>query len=178
MGFGEGSARQAGCTIRPSDRPGVPLHMVWKNLRSLLIESRYRLVALFVSLYMVVWLLTRLGLLLVQHAFARTASARRSRRWPWARCSTPSRRCGWRCRWCSISRCCPSAGSGRGDQRVLLWWPGGRRFSALFTAAAEYYFFDEFNGRFNFVAVDYLIYPTEVVDNVWQSYHTGIVLTS
>ena len=51
-------------------------------------------------------------------------------------------------------------------------------FSALFVAAAEYFFFEEFNGRFNFVAVDYLIYPTEVVDNIWQSYHTGVVLTS
>src|SRR5262249_28543434 len=40
----------------------------------------------------------------------------------------------------------------------------------------EYFFFEEFNGRFNFVAVDYLVYPTEVVDNIWQSYPTGWVL--
>lgn len=40
----------------------------------------------------------------------------------------------------------------------------------VFTAAAEITFFDEFDGRFNFVAVDYLIYPTEVVTNIWQSY--------
>ncbi|MFN8580546.1 MAG: LTA synthase family protein [Gemmatimonadaceae bacterium] len=41
---------------------------------------------------------------------------------------------------------------------------------AVFVAAIEYFFFDEFTGRFNFVAVDYLIYPTEVVNNIWESY--------
>jgi phosphoglycerol transferase MdoB-like AlkP superfamily enzyme len=49
--------------------------------------------------------------------------------------------------------------------------------SGLFVAAAEYFFFEEFNGRFNFVAVDYLIFPGEVAENIWQSYHTGIILT-
>jgi len=44
---------------------------------------------------------------------------------------------------------------------------------ALFVAVAELVFFDEFDGRFNFVAVDYLIYPTEVVNNIWESYPTG-----
>src|SRR5678815_2167542 len=43
---------------------------------------------------------------------------------------------------------------------------------ALFVAVAELVFFDEFDGRFNFVAVDYLIYPTEVVTNIWESYPT------
>ena len=47
---------------------------------------------------------------------------------------------------------------------------------ALFVAVAEFFFFQEFDGRFNFVAVDYLLYPTEVVENIWQSYHTGLVL--
>lgn len=47
---------------------------------------------------------------------------------------------------------------------------------ALFVAAAEFFFFQEFDGRFNFVAVDYLIFPTEVFENIWQSYHTGLVL--
>lgn len=41
---------------------------------------------------------------------------------------------------------------------------------AIFVAATEYFFFDEFTGRFNFVAVDYLIYPTEVVNNIAESY--------
>ncbi len=47
---------------------------------------------------------------------------------------------------------------------------------ALFVAAAELVFFAEFDGRFNFVAVDYLVYPTEVVNNIWESYPTAWVV--
>ncbi|HUQ80479.1 MAG TPA: LTA synthase family protein [Gemmatimonadaceae bacterium] len=47
---------------------------------------------------------------------------------------------------------------------------------ALFVAVSEGVFFDEFDGRFNFVAVDYLIYPTEVVSNIWESYPTAWVV--
>ncbi|HEY7370482.1 MAG TPA: LTA synthase family protein [Thermoanaerobaculia bacterium] len=47
---------------------------------------------------------------------------------------------------------------------------------AFFVAAAEIAFFREFNGRFNFVAVDYLVYPHEVITNVWESYPTGWIL--
>ena len=46
----------------------------------------------------------------------------------------------------------------------------------VFVAIAEAVFFGEFDGRFNFVAVDYLIYPTEVVTNIWESYPTGWVV--
>lgn len=47
---------------------------------------------------------------------------------------------------------------------------------ALFVAFAEMFFFAEFDGRFNFVAVDYLVYPTEVVNNIWESYPTGWIV--
>jgi phosphoglycerol transferase MdoB-like AlkP superfamily enzyme len=40
----------------------------------------------------------------------------------------------------------------------------------------EIFFFDEFNARFNFIAVDYLIYPHEVFVNIWDSYPVGRVL--
>lgn len=49
-------------------------------------------------------------------------------------------------------------------------------FGVLFVAVAEYFFFDEFVSRFNFVAADYLLYPTEVSENIWQSYPTGWIL--
>lgn len=51
-----------------------------------------------------------------------------------------------------------------------------RLFFALFVAVlifdgcAEYFFFDEFGTRFNFIAVDYLIYTTEVIGNIRESY--------
>lgn len=40
----------------------------------------------------------------------------------------------------------------------------------LYLAAVELFFFDEFNSRFNYVAVDYLLYPHEVFINIWDSY--------
>ena len=39
-----------------------------------------------------------------------------------------------------------------------------------FVALAEFLFWDEFSARFNFIAVDYLIYTREVAGNIWQSY--------
>ena len=61
--------------------------------------------------------------------------------------------------------------------RALSWLA----FSALVCgflvlAVAEWLFWDEFGGRFNFIAVDYLLYTHEVVANVWQSYPIGKVL--
>lgn len=49
-------------------------------------------------------------------------------------------------------------------------------FFFVFVAALETAFFDEFNSRFNSIAVDYLIYPTEVAGNIWQSYPVVWVL--
>lgn len=39
-----------------------------------------------------------------------------------------------------------------------------------FIGVAEYLFWDEFHTRFNFIAIDYLIYRREVTDNILQSY--------
>ncbi|HEX4962412.1 MAG TPA: LTA synthase family protein [Thermoanaerobaculia bacterium] len=147
------------------------------QLRSAL-GSRYFLAAALAGIYMAVFLLTRLILLGVQHAVARNG----------------------------FVAVLATLGAGEVfDAVVALWmvaplvlylsllpehWFKGRiqrfvlwsglavaTFSALFTAAIEYYFFEEFNSRFNFVAVDYLAYPTEVADNVWQSYHVALVFT-
>lgn len=43
----------------------------------------------------------------------------------------------------------------------------------LYAAAVEYFFFDEFNVRFNHIAVDYVVYPHEVIGNLWQSFDIG-----
>ena len=40
----------------------------------------------------------------------------------------------------------------------------------IFAAVAEYFFWAEFSSRFNFIAVDYLIYTTEVIRNIAESY--------
>ncbi len=41
---------------------------------------------------------------------------------------------------------------------------------AFFSLLAEITFWDEFGARFNFIAVDYLIYTYEVIENINQSY--------
>ncbi len=46
----------------------------------------------------------------------------------------------------------------------------------LFTAVSEWFFWDEFGTRFNFIAVDYLVYTTEVVANIRESYPMPVVL--
>ena len=40
----------------------------------------------------------------------------------------------------------------------------------LFTAVSEYFFWEEFGTRFNFIAVDYLVYTNEVIGNIKESY--------
>ena len=46
----------------------------------------------------------------------------------------------------------------------------------LFGAVSEYVFWDEFSTRFNFIAVDYLIYTSEVIGNIRQSYPVPLIL--
>ena len=46
----------------------------------------------------------------------------------------------------------------------------------LFVAAAEWLFWDEFGSRFNFIAVDYLVYSREVIGNIRASYPVGKLL--
>jgi Sulfatase len=43
-------------------------------------------------------------------------------------------------------------------------------FALLYLGPTEYYFFDEFDARYNLVAVNYLMYPTEVFTDIWDSY--------
>lgn len=62
-------------------------------------------------------------------------------------------------------------------------WAAGVLFCALFGAlvfqvVAELLFWNEFSSRFNFIAVDYLVYTREVVGNIWQSYPAGILLAA
>ena len=42
-------------------------------------------------------------------------------------------------------------------------------FGNLYIGVVELFFFGEFSSRFNYVAVDYLIYPHEVFINIWDS---------
>jgi len=59
----------------------------------------------------------------------------------------------------------------RRTHRVLAWsafYAGV--LALLFSAVSEWVFWGEFQTRFNFIALDYLVYTTEVVDNIVESY--------
>ncbi|RZM26600.1 MAG: alkaline phosphatase family protein [Pedobacter sp.] len=46
----------------------------------------------------------------------------------------------------------------------------------LFNVASEWIFWEEFSVRYNFIAVDYLVYTTEVIGNIRQSYPVNTLL--
>lgn len=53
---------------------------------------------------------------------------------------------------------------------VLGW------FVLTFMLVAEGFFFEEFQSRYNTVAIDYLIYPHEVFVNIWETYPVPAVI--
>ena len=50
-------------------------------------------------------------------------------------------------------------------------------FVLLFVAVSEWTFWEEFQARFNFIAVDYLVYTTEVIGNIRESYPVGWIFS-
>lgn len=49
-------------------------------------------------------------------------------------------------------------------------------FILVATAGSEIVFWNEFNVRFNFIAVDYLVYTNEVLGNIWESYNMPAII--
>lgn len=50
-------------------------------------------------------------------------------------------------------------------------------YGIIFNVAAEWFFWDEFSSRYNFIAVDYLIYTSEVIGNIVESYPVGWLMS-
>lgn len=142
-----------------------------------MLQTRYRLAFVLGGLFLILSLLTRVALLLIQgapfadglprllaalavgEAFDLLAALWLLVPWMLYLAVVPER--WFRHRW---------------HRRAVLAGLFLTTFGVLFVAVAELFFFQEFNGRFNFVAVDYLMYPTEVVNNIWESYPTGLIL--
>jgi len=47
----------------------------------------------------------------------------------------------------------------------------------IFNGVSEYFFWEEFGVRYNFIAVDYLIYTTEVLGNIKESYPLPLLIS-
>lgn len=56
------------------------------------------------------------------------------------------------------------------DRAISAAFYGVLAYVLLFTSIAEWFFWDEFAARFNFIAVDYLVYTHEVIGNIRESY--------
>jgi phosphoglycerol transferase MdoB-like AlkP superfamily enzyme len=65
---------------------------------------------------------------------------------------------------------------GAAYRAATIAWFALACFLILFTSVAEWLFWEEFGARFNFIAVDYLLYTHEVIGNIWESYPTGKLL--
>lgn len=71
----------------------------------------------------------------------------------------------------------PNRWVGSWADRSLVWFFTALTvFILVFTFFAEVTFWEEFRTRFNFIAVDYLIYTHEVVANINQSYPLPILI--
>jgi len=79
--------------------------------------------------------------------------------------------------WLIISAITPQSWRSRrwmhNSRWVLTWLVTAALF---FGIVAEYIFWQEFTTRFNFIAVDYLIYTNEVIGNIRESYPVPLML--
>ncbi len=50
-------------------------------------------------------------------------------------------------------------------------------YGILFNGVSEWFFWEEFGKRFNFIAVDYLVYTHEVIHNILESYPIPLLLS-
>jgi phosphoglycerol transferase MdoB-like AlkP superfamily enzyme len=62
----------------------------------------------------------------------------------------------------------------RASARASLFTTVGT--TAVFMAIVEWFFFEEFNSRFNNIAIDYVRNPREVLGNIEESYHVVTLL--
>lgn len=71
----------------------------------------------------------------------------------------------------------PNKWIGTKTDKIITWFFTSLAvFILIFTFFAEITFWNEFKNRFNFIAVDYLIYTHEVVANIQQSYPLPLLI--
>ncbi|TAL31687.1 MAG: LTA synthase family protein [Alphaproteobacteria bacterium] len=75
--------------------------------------------------------------------------------------------------------CVPAARHGRRMDRIVstaLFFSVS--YILIFCTVSEFIFWDEFQSRYNFIAVDYLVYTHEVIDNIRESYPVGTLMAA
>ena len=62
-------------------------------------------------------------------------------------------------------------------RRIVLTFFFAFLYAIVFNAFSEWFFWEEFGKRFNFIAVDYLVYTTEVINNILESYPVPLLMS-
>ena len=140
------------------------------NLASLF-AGRFRLVGLMLVAYLVLNALVRLGLLAFNGDASLLSPAHLLPIMAIGFVFDVAAACWWLPPFALIAALWPD---GPGSRKALLATLGvssGLTFAVwAFVAVSEFVFWNEFATRFNFIAVDYLVYTREVIGNIRESY--------
>lgn len=136
-----------------------------------LMAGRFRIVALVLGAYLAFNALVRLGLLAFNGDATLLAPSHLLPVFAIGLVFDLAAACWWLPPFALVAALWPD---GPRSQRALLATLGvlsGLTFAAwAFVGASEFVFWNEFASRFNFIAVDYLIYTREVIGNIRESY--------
>lgn len=141
-----------------------------RRCRKCIIERRHGGAAIFILLFMGAAMASRLALL-VQSLWLVSWDSSLVAAFAWGTLFDLGAALLWSTPLVLLLALLPTRAFERGWTRalahVILF---GSLYLMLFGAVAEWLFWDEFGARFNFIAVDYLVYTTEVLANIRESY--------
>ncbi|MBI5784380.1 MAG: sulfatase-like hydrolase/transferase [Rhodocyclales bacterium] len=136
-----------------------------------LFAGRFRVVALILVAYLTFNTLLRLGLLAFNGDRALLAPAHFLPIVGIGLVFDLAAACWWLPPFALIAAFWPDGPRAQRALRAALGVSSGLTFAVwAFVGAAEFVFWNEFASRFNFIAVDYLIYTREVIGNIRESY--------
>ena len=141
------------------------------NILARLFAGRFRLVGLMLVAYLVLNALVRLGLLAFNGDAALLSPAHLLPIMAIGLVFDVAAACWWLPPFALIAALWPDGPRSRKALLATLGVSSGLTFALwAFVAVSEFVFWNEFASRFNFIAVDYLIYTREVIGNIRESY--------
>ncbi len=136
-----------------------------------LFVGRFRLLGLLLTSYLGLSALTRIGLLAFNGDTALLAPTMLLPILGIGLIFDLAAACWWLPPFALIAACWPDGPRSRPALLATVGVLSGLTFATwAFVAVAEFVFWNEFASRFNFIAVDYLIYTREVIGNIRESY--------
>ncbi len=144
-----------------------------ENLKPLsrLFSGRFRIVALVLVAYLAINSLVRLGLLAFNGDWSLLSPGHLLPIVAIGFLFDLAAACWWLPPFALIAAFWPDGPRSRRTLLITLGVLSGLTFALWsFVAASEFVFWNEFASRFNFIAVDYLIYTREVIGNIRESY--------